>query len=111
MANANRCLNDGTAFMPGLSIELFIPLRELSQSLSQRYLGCKPEITFKGCGICVGSGDITQLHGDELFVSLEVKVCWKDTSTYKLFLQNTHEIQQVFWLTTTDVIDCVWRDG
>ena len=69
-----------------LSIELFIPLCELPQALSQRDLWREPEVTFKGCGISVGGGYIAGLHGDELLVSLEVKVSRKDTGTDQLFL-------------------------
>ena len=41
---------------------------------------------------------------------LEVEVSGKDTGTYQLFLQDIHEVQQVFWLAATDVIDGIGRD-
>ena len=76
-----------------LSIELFIPLCKLPLSLSQRYLWCKPEVTFKGCGIGIGGGYIAGLHGDELLMGLEVEVCGKNSGTNQFFLQDIHKVQ------------------
>ena len=93
-----------------MAIELLIPFRKLPQSLSQRYLGCKPEVTFKGGGIGIGGGYITWLHGNELLVCLEVEVCGKNSGTNQFLLQDIHEVKQVLWLTATDVIDGVGWD-
>ena len=95
----------------GLTVVFLIPLCELPQSLSQRNLGRKPEVTFKGCSISIGGGDISWLHGHKFFVRLEVEVCRENTSTNQFLLQDVHEVQQVFWLTTTDVIDGIRWDG
>ena len=44
-------------------------------------------------------------------MGLEIKVCGKDTGTNQLFLQDIHEIEQILWLATTDVIYRIGRDG
>ena len=94
-----------------MAIELLIPLREFPQSLSQRYLWCKSEVTFKSSSIGIRCWNISGLHGHKLFVCLEVEVCGKDSGTDQFLLQDIHEVKQVLWLTTTDIIYCIGRNG
>ena len=94
----------------GLTVVFFVPLRKLPQSFPQRNFRCKSEVTFKGGGIGIRRGDITWLHRDELFVGLEVEVCGKDTGTYQFFLQDIHEVEKIFWLAATNVVDGIGRD-
>ena len=41
----------------------------------------------------------------------EVKVCRKDSCSYQFFTQNGNKVHQILWLTTTDVINCIRRNG
>ena len=44
-------------------------------------------------------------------MGLKVEVCGKNTGLHQFLLQNLHKIQQVLWLTATDVIDGIRWDG
>ena len=39
----------------------------------------------------------------------KVIVCWKDSCTYKLFLENGYEVKKVFGGVVADIIYLVWR--
>ena len=92
-------------------IIVFIPLSELSQPFSQRYLWCKPEVTFKGSGIGIGRWHITGLHGNELLMGLEIKVLRENACTDELLLENRDKVEEILWLSATDIVYRIWRYG
>jgi len=86
MTDLSACMYYFVRFVSFVVVEILVPLSKLPQPFSQCNLWCKPEVTFKGCGISIGGGNITRLHGDELFVSLEVEVSGKDTGANQFLL-------------------------
>ena len=50
------------------------------------------------------------MHGYQFFVGLEVEILGQYTSVNKLLLQDIHKVQQILWLTTTDVIHGIGRN-
>ena len=83
----------------------------MAQALAQGYLWRKPEVALKGCGICIGGGDIAWLHGDKLLVGLKVIVLREDTGTDEFLLEDLYEVQEVLGLATTYIIYGIGRNG
>lgn len=83
----------------------------MAEAFAEGDLGGEAKVTLEGSGICVGCGDVSGLHGDQLLVGLEVVVLRKDTGSQEFFLQDVHEVQEVLRLTATDVVHLVGRDG
>ena len=88
-----------------------IPLSKSPQAFSQAGIGLEAEVLFEGRRISVGHGHVARLHGHEFLVGIEVVVLGQDTCTYKLFLKNGHEVEEVFGRVVADVIYLVWWDG
>lgn len=98
-----------------LSLNLFvipsIPLSKSSQAFSQAGIGLEAEVLFQGRRVGVGYRHVARLHGHELLVGLEVVVLGQDAGTDQLFLQDGHEVEEVFGGVVADVIYLVRRDG
>jgi len=87
-----------------------IPLGEGAEALAEGGGGVEAEVSFQGCGVCVGDGHVAGLHGDEFLVSLEIIVGGEHPCGDKLFLKDGDEVQQVLWGAVADVIDFVGRN-
>ena len=94
-----------------LKVVGFIPFGEFAEAFAEGDFRGETEIALEGGGVGIGSGDITGLHGNELFVGLEVEVLGEDTCTDEFFLEDGDEVEEVFGLATTDVVDGVGWDG
>jgi len=68
-------------------------------------------VALKGGSVGIGSGDVAGLHGDELFVSVEVEVLGEDAGTDEFFLKDGDEVEEVLGLAATDVIHGIGWDG
>ena len=88
-----------------------IPLSKSSQALSQAGIGLEAEVLFQGLRVGVGHGYVAGLHGHEFLVGIEVVVLGQDTGTHQLFLQDGHEVEEVFGGVVADVIYLVRWDG
>ena len=88
-----------------------IPLSKSSQALSQAGIGLEAEVLFEGRRVGVGHGHVAGLHGYEFLVGIEVVVLGQDTGTYQLFLQDGHEVKEVFGRVVADVVHLVRGDG
>lgn len=83
----------------------------MSEAFAEGDFRGEAEIALEGGGVGIGSGDITGLHGDELFVGLEVEVLREDTGANEFFLEDGHEVEEVLGLAATDVINSIGGDG
>ena len=83
----------------------------MAQSFSQRCIGLEAEVLFEGRRVGVGHGHVARLHGHEFLVGIEVIVLGEDTGTHQLFLQDGHEVKEVFRGVVTDVIYLVRWNG
>ena len=92
-------------------IILFIPFRKLPEAFAEGDAGGEAEVAFEGGGVGVGGGDVAGLHRDELLMGFEVVVGGEDAGADEFFLEDLHEIQEVFGLAAADVINGVGRDG
>ena len=66
---------------------------------------------FQGLRVGVGHGHVTRLHGHEFLVGIKVIVLGQDTGTHQLFLQDGHEVKEIFGRVVADVIYLVRWDG
>ncbi len=87
-----------------------IPLSKSSQAFSQTGIGLEAEVMFQGLRVGVGHGHVTRLHGHEFLVGIKVIVLGQDAGTHQLFLQDGHEVKEVFGRVVTDVVHLVWWD-
>ena len=88
-----------------------IPLSKSPQALSQAGIGFEAEVLFQGRRIGVGYRHVAGLHGHELLVGLEVIVLGEHAGTDQFFLQDGHEVKEVFGRLVADVIYLVRWDG
>lgn len=88
-----------------------IPLSKSPQAFSQAGIGLEAEVLFQGLRISVGHGHVARLHGHEFLVGIEVVVLGQDAGTHQFFLQDGHEVEEVFGRVVTDVIYLVRWDG
>ena len=86
-----------------------IPLSKSPQAFSQAGIGLEAEVLFEGRRISVGHGHVARLHGHEFLVGIEVVVLGQDAGTDQFFLQDGHEVKEVFRGVVTDVIYLVRR--
>ena len=92
-------------------VELGVPLGEVAEAFAEGDLRAEAVVALKGGGVGIGGGDVTGLHGDELFVSVEVEVLGEDAGTDELFLEDGDEVEEVLGLAATDVIHGIGWDG
>ena len=83
----------------------------MSQSISQTCIGLEAEVLFQGRRVGVSNRHITRLHGDELLVGSKVVVLGQHAGTHQLFLQDGHEVEEVFGRVVADVVYLVRGDG
>ena len=88
-----------------------IPLSKSPQAFSQAGIGLEAEILFQGRRVGVGHGHVARLHGHEFLVGIKVIVLGKDAGTDQLFLQDSHEVEEVFGGVVADVVHLVRWDG
>ena len=88
-----------------------IPLSKSPQAFPQAGIGLEAEVLFQGLRVGIGHGHVTRLHGHELLVGLEVVVLGQDAGTDQFFLQDGHEVEEVFGRVVADVIYLVRWDG
>ena len=89
---------------------LCIPLCKFSYSFAERRGGFKAKVLFQCGRVGVGDGHVAGLHRHEFLVSFEVVIGREHLCTDEFFLQNCHEVQQVFGVVVADVIDFVRRE-
>ena len=98
-----------------LSLNLFvipsIPLSKSPQAFSQTGIGLEAEVLFEGRRVSVSNRHITWLHRYKFLVGLEVIIFRKNSCTHQLFLQDGHEVKEVFGRVVTDVIYLVRGNG
>lgn len=98
-----------------LSLNLFvipsIPLSKSSQAISQAGIGLEAEVLFQGSRVGVGHGHVARLHGDELLVGIKVVVLGQHAGTDQLFLEDGHEVKEIFGGVVADVIYLVRGNG
>lgn len=92
-------------------VELGVPLGEVAETFAEGDLRGEAVVALKGGSVGIGSGDVTGLHGDELFVGLEVEVLGEDAGTDEFFLEDGDEVEEVLGLAATDVIHGIGWDG
>ena len=83
----------------------------MAEAFAEGNLGGEAKVSLQGGGVCVGCGDVSRLHGDQLFMDLKVVVLGQNAGSQEFFLEDVHKIQQVLRLTATNVVDLVGRDG
>ena len=93
-----------------LVIICLVPLSEAAETFTKGGGGFEAEVLFERGGIGVGDGDITGLHGHELFVGLEIVVFGEHACTDELFLEDGDEVEQVLGTVVADVIYFIRRD-
>ena len=91
-------------------IIITIPLCKLAEALAQGYPGREAEVALEGGTVGIGDGDVAGLHGDELFVGLEVVVGGKYAGADEFFLEDGDEVEQVLGLATANVVNFIWWD-
>ena len=98
-----------------LSLNLFvipsIPLSKSPQAFSQAGIGLEAEVLFQGLRISVSNRHITRLHWYKFLVSFKVIILGEHAGTHQLFLQDGHEVKEVFGRVVTDVVHLVRGDG
>ena len=87
-----------------------IPLSISPQAFSQAGIGFEAEVLFQGRRVGVGHGHVTWLHGHELLVGLEVVVLGQHAGTDQLFLQDGHEVKEIFGGVVTNIIYFIRRN-
>ena len=95
----------------GSSIIPSIPLSKSPQALSQASIGLEAEVLFEGRRVGISHGHVAGLHRYEFLVGLEVVVLGQDTGTHQLFLQDSHEVEEVFRRVVADVVHLVRGNG
>lgn len=98
-------------FRGSSAIIALIPFGEFAEAFAEGDFGGEAVITLQGGGVGIGDGDIAGLHGDELFVGLEIEVLGEDACANEFFLEDGHEVEEVLGLTATDIIDGIGWDG
>lgn len=88
-----------------------IPLGEGPQAILERRRGLVAQIALERSGVGVGDGHVAGLHGHELLVGLEVVVRRQHTLLHQHALQRVDEVEQVFGVRVTDVVDAVGGEG
>lgn len=88
-----------------------IPLSKSPQAFSQAGIGFEAEVLFEGSCVGVGHGHVAGLHGHKFFVSFKIIILRKNTCTYKLFLKDGYEVEEVLGRVVADVIYLVRGDG
>ena len=88
-----------------------IPLSKSPQAFSQAGIGLEAEVLFQGIRVGISHGHVAGLHGHEFLVGLEVVVLGQDAGTDQFFLQDGHEVKEVFGRVVADVIYLVRWDG
>ena len=96
--------NTSTSLRDISSIKLCIPLCKGTETLTEGSAGFETEVALEGGGVGIGDRDIAGLHGDKLFVGIEIVVLGKDTGTDEFLLQDSDEIQQILGLVVTYII-------
>ena len=98
-----------------LSLNLFvipsIPHSKSPQALSQAGIGLEAEVLFQGLRVGVGYGHVAGLHGHEFLMGTEVVVLGQDAGTDQLFLQDGHEVKEIFGGVVADVVHLVRWNG
>ena len=94
-----------------LLVELGVPFGEVAETFAEGDLRGEAVVALKGGGVGIGGGDVAGLHGDELFMGLEVEVLGEDAGTDELFLEDGDEVEEVLGLAATDVIHGIGWDG
>ena len=92
-------------------VELGVPFGEVAEAFAEGDFRGEAVVALKGGGVGIGSGDVTGLHGDKLFVGLEVEVLGEDAGTDELFLEDGDEVEEVLGLAATDVIHGIGGQG
>ena len=87
-----------------------MPFSEFSQPFAKRCGGLEAEILFQCGRVGVSYWHVAGLHGHEFLVSFEIVIGWEHPGADELFLQNRHEVEQVFRVVVADVIDFVGRE-
>ena len=95
----------------GLGIEGFVPFGEVAEAGAQGGAGLEGEVAFKGGGVGIGGGDVAGLHGDELFVGLEVVILGEHLGADQFLLEDVNKVQQVLGLVVADVIHSIGWHG
>ena len=85
----------------------FVPLGKLPQSLADANSGFESIVIFQPFAISISDRNIARLHTDQLTVSFEIIVSWKNACTNELFLKCADVIKQVFRSATADVVNGV----
>ena len=62
-----------------------VPFGEVAEAFAEGDLRGEAVVALKGGGVGIGGGDVAGLHGDELFVSVEVEVLGEDAGTDEFF--------------------------
>ena len=88
-----------------------IPLCKSPQAFPQAGIGLEAEVLFQGRRIGVGYGHVSGLHGHEFLVSLKVVFLGEHAGTDQFFLQDGHEVKEVFGRVVADVIYLVRGNG
>lgn len=88
-----------------------IPLSKSPQAFSQAGIGLEAEVLFQGLRVGVGHGHVTGLHRYKFLVGFKVVVLGQHAGTDQLFLQDGHEVEEIFGGVVADVIYLVRGDG
>lgn len=91
-------------------IKPLIPLSKPPQPIPEAGRRFKSVISLKGAGIGVSDRYVAGLHGNQFFMRVEVIIRRKDPGADQLFLEDGHEVQQVFRVIVSDIIYGVRRD-
>ena len=95
-----------------LSLNLFvipsIPLSKSPQAFSQAGIGLEAEVLLQWGCVCIGYGHITWLHRNKFLVGFKVIVLRKHSCTYKLFLEDSYEVKEVFGRVVANIIYFIW---
>ena len=98
-----------------LSLNLFvipsIPLSKSPQAFSQAGIGLEAEVLLQWGCVCIGYGHITWLHRNKFLVGFKVIVLGEHAGTDQLFLQDGHEVKEIFGRVVADVIYLVRGNG
>ena len=95
----------------GSSIIPSIPHSKSPQAFSQAGIGLEAEVLFQRLRVGVGHGHVARLHGHEFLVGIEVVVLGQDTGTHQLFLQDGHEVKEIFGGVVANVVHLVRWNG
>ena len=101
----------GLCVMNLFDVVLPIPLGEFPQPFPYPDFRGEAVVPFQSAGVGVGDRHVTWLHAYQLPVGCEVVVWGEDAGTYQFLLQGADEVQEVFRLAATDIIDGIRGDG